>query len=455
MCGMCHDVSTHQERVDDQGNPLGFLFNEQSTYSEWTRSAFAIAGEGFQSCQDCHMPAVADKAGCESYVEFYAHALGGRRHDLVGPNRFMITLLQRMYGDAGTGDVIDFFFDQAIERTDAFIGTSATLEVDAPAEVHLGEGLSDIAVTVTNETGHKLPTGYSEGRMMWLEVVATYGEQVVWSSGAWDQAEGLQEDAQLRTYQAIAEDIADGTTFHLLRNNHWVEDSRIPPRGLTQDPATDPVGNRYTARPDGTWPHWDQHSYTFAGRDDLADATPNDGQDDALDVRVRLLYLINTPEYVEFLAEANTLNDAGNDVAMLFDTAGGAPPVVVAEQTLTLPIRGFGATAGTTTGDSEGDVTGASDAPATTTPASTADDSMTAADGTETDTAAADGGTGGCSCRSSAGSGWGSMLLLGLFAGRLPRRRKSGMIYSSRNATLATTGPEVVSSLARRARHCR
>ena len=54
----------------------------------------------------------------------------------------------------------------------------------------------------------------------------------MYSSGAWDQAAGtIENDAQVRRYEAIGEDYADGTTFHLLRNNHWVVDSRIPALG--------------------------------------------------------------------------------------------------------------------------------------------------------------------------------------------------------------------------------
>ncbi|MEM6996813.1 MAG: multiheme c-type cytochrome, partial [Myxococcota bacterium] len=59
-CGTCHDVTTEAERVDEDGNGLGVGFGEQRTYSEWLGSAFAAPGEDFRSCQDCHMPAVAD-----------------------------------------------------------------------------------------------------------------------------------------------------------------------------------------------------------------------------------------------------------------------------------------------------------------------------------------------------------------------------------------------------------
>ena len=41
----------------------------QRTYSEWLGSAYAVQGDNFQSCQDCHMSAVegVPAAGCLEY----------------------------------------------------------------------------------------------------------------------------------------------------------------------------------------------------------------------------------------------------------------------------------------------------------------------------------------------------------------------------------------------------
>ncbi|MBL4682978.1 MAG: hypothetical protein JKY37_00190 [Nannocystaceae bacterium] len=346
MCGTCHDVTTERERVDDAGVGLGVTFNEQRTYSEWVNSAYAVPGEDFVSCQDCHMPQVVDMPGCAQFANFYSHATGGRRHDLVGANRFVVQLLQEEYGSSGTNAIADAFFETTLESMGAFLPTAASLAVDGPSDVDLSDGLAGLAVTVTNNSGHKLPSGYSEGRVMWLEVVAEYGGEVVASSGAWDGRGGIQQDAQLRTYQAIGEDFADGTTFHLLRNNHWVVDSRIPPLGLLPDLQTDPVGDRYTLQGDGTWPNFDQHTYAFDGLADIVDVTPADGTDDLLTVTVRLRYLINTPEYIDFLGDEGLA--AGADVATLFDLAGGAPAMTITEQVLEIPIVGFGAVVGTT-----------------------------------------------------------------------------------------------------------
>jgi MYXO-CTERM domain-containing protein len=425
MCGTCHDVTTSRERVDDDGEGLGVPFNEQRTYSEWLGSAYAQPGEGFRSCQDCHMPAVTDVPGCfENANSGQTHPTGGRRHELVGANRFMLQLLQGLYGQQGTNAIDDFYYETSIENLDRFVATSATLAVEAPASVDLGEGMA-LGVTVTNESGHKLPSGYSEGRVMWISVVARLGDTVVWSSGAWDQARGLQEDPQLRTYRAIAEDYDDGATFHLLRNNHWVEDTRIPPRGATPDLQTDPVGERYVLQDDGTWPNFDVVAYDFAGDDAIVDPTPEDATDDVLDLEVSVLYLINTPEYVQFLADENRTNQAGNDVLTLFEDAGGATPVVLATQSIAVPISGFGGSVdtGTSSTSTSGGTpdTSASD-PSATGPSPTSDDGTSNADTSTSGPGASEDG-GGCSCDAGRSGGAAWMLPLGIALLGARRRR--------------------------------
>lgn len=433
LCGTCHDVTTSTERVDDAGVGMGVSFNEQRTYSEWLGSAYATPGADFRSCQDCHMPAVADKPGCTAHLNQFSHAAGGRRHDLVGANRFMVGVIRDEYGSAGANLIADFFFDNTIAAIDEFLPTAASLAVQGPAEVDLDVGFPDLAVTVTNHSGHKLPSGYSEGRVMWIEVLADYQGQRVYSSGAWDQVEGLEHDDQLRTYEAIGERWSDGTTFHLLLNDHWVEDTRIPPLGLQPNLETDPVGDRYVLQGDGTWPNFDQHTYAFPAASAVQDVTPADTSDDELVVTVRLRYLINSPEYIDFLADE--AGEAGLHVATLFDLAGGAPPVTLTEQTLVIPIVGFGPAVGTTgaettagAGSSSGGAdttslgTTTSGAPGSTTlPAGTAGSESSEGSGPPAD----DAGGGGCGCQSRAPVPVGASVLPLLLLGWRRRRGAS------------------------------
>ncbi len=365
------------------------------------------------------MPEVPDSAACETYTNVHQHPAGNRRHDLLGANRFMMQMLAE---DAAPG-FESAAFDLAITQLDEFTKTAATVEVTAPDAVDLADGLSDLQVTVTNETGHKLPSGYSEGRVMWLEVVARYGDEVVASSGLWDQEAGtIQDDAQVRRYEGIAERLSDGTRNHLLLNDFWRSDNRIPPRGLSADIETDPVGDRYAKQPDGAWAHWDEVTYAFEGTPEIPDATPGDGADDELAVSVRLLYLINTPDYIRQLADDNETTEVGTELVGRFEAMGGATPVVFAEQELSIPISGFGSGADTGSTTEQPPTTGpgaTTDTPGETTTPTPGDDSS----GEGTDPGIDDDGGGcGCTAGDSGPAPWAwSLLLLGL----VRRRRRS------------------------------
>lgn len=417
LCGTCHDVTTGRDRKDAAGQPLGVKFGEQRTYSEWKHSALAQQGPDFKSCQDCHMPAVENVAGCAEFnSQDIVHATGGRRHDLAGANRRMVEIMKTLYGEAGSDDIPDSFFDIALDNIDATLATAATLEVTPPATVDLQVGIPAWTVRVTNNTGHKLPTGYSEGRVMWLEVTASYQGEVVHASGRWLPGQGLEGDPQQRTYEAIAVEHASDKAFHLLRNDTWKVDSRIPPKGLKVDLQTDPVGDRYTLQPDQTWPHWDETSYAF-GPATVVDATP--GEDDALDLRVRLLYVINTPEYLQLLADDNVTNMAGVDALALFPV--DPDPLVVAEWSASVPATGLVEESASSTGTP--DTSGPDPTSGTTSTSGTGPDPTSGPTNTTTDSAtggAQNEASDGCSCNHPGTPG--ALTLLLLLA--LPRRRR-------------------------------
>ncbi len=340
MCGTCHDVSTGRERVDDQGVGMGAPFNEQRTYSEWLGSAYASDGPDAATCQSCHMPTIEGPIlGCNLFAGA-PHQDGGRRHVLVGANATTLRVMKELYGDAGTGEVPDARFEESILWTEEFAATAASLDIEFPDSVDASVGIQDLSVTVTNETGHKLPSGYSEGRVMWLEITARYDGQLLWSSGRWDSQQGsFESDPQLRRYEAIAERWADGRQLHLLLNDHWLLDSRIPPKGLSPNPETDPVGGRYLLGDDDTWPHSDRHSYSFPGQS-LMDSSPGmDG--DELEISVRLLYLINTPEYLQVLRDDNNSNLAGEVAQDAFSAIGGPEPIVLAQRSQIVALTGL------------------------------------------------------------------------------------------------------------------
>jgi hypothetical protein len=109
---------------------------------------------------------------------------------------------------------------------------------------------------------------------------------------------------------------------------------------LKKNLETDPVGDRYALLPDQTWPNYDEVSYGFPAAM-VVDATPDDAGDDVMTLSVRLLYVVNTPEYVQFLVDENQTNEAGQTVADLFAGLGPVVPLELAAWSQMVPLRGL------------------------------------------------------------------------------------------------------------------
>lgn len=139
FCGTCHDV-----RHPESGLPLG------STYSEWKTSTYAARGI---TCQGCHMT-----PGPGSTVPNAGSAAA------FGVERWHLLSMTFVGGNAALGPK-----HLAEERLRA----AAVVLLEAPDIVVAGRPF-DIEVTVKNVgAGHSIPTGATELRRMWLDVVAT------------------------------------------------------------------------------------------------------------------------------------------------------------------------------------------------------------------------------------------------------------------------------------------
>lgn len=301
FCGTCHDLkSPLVQLLDEAGVSTGLDFPEQLTYTEWANSAFADEGV---ECQDCHMPpAEIDPAfACNSFNPPRPDLANGdpapvSRHDLVGANTFIPRVLDGEYGGVLGRSAA---YQATIARAEDMLRTrSATIELTPPTWA-VEDDTMQVDVRVTNLTGHKLPTGYPEGRRMWLEVVASDAlGNPFFSSGVYDTATAtLVADPQLRTYQAEHGVEGEGTGFHLVRNNRIFADTRIPPRGFSPVPGSEPVGRIYPVQPDSTLAWWDDVSYRIA--------VPA-GVDGPVNVRATLQYQTASRPYVEFLRDQNT-----------------------------------------------------------------------------------------------------------------------------------------------------
>jgi hypothetical protein len=184
-----------------------------------------------------------------------------------------------------------------------------------------------LKVTVTNECGHKLPTGYPEGRRVWINVkFYNAAGQLLAESGAYNPTNGvLTRDTEAKIYEvhpgidtninALLGFIA-GPSLHFVLNNKIYEDNRIPPRGFTNATFAmfggAPVGHSYA---DGQY--WDDSLYTLPVGTTKAE--------------VKLYYQSTSKEFIEFLRDENHSNTNGQAMYDLWNNNGKCPPTLMAQ----------------------------------------------------------------------------------------------------------------------------
>ncbi|MDO8846937.1 MAG: multiheme c-type cytochrome [Coriobacteriia bacterium] len=193
FCGNCHNV-------DHPGNGMHL----EATYSEWKSGPYAAEGI---VCQDCHMT---PGAGVTKPNPGKAASMG--------PDREHIYTMTFAGGNVGLGDAA-----LAEERLKA----AAELEIDVPDVVESGEVA--VTTTITNVgAGHYLPTGLTEVRQMWLEVVATDGS-------------GTELLSERREFGSVLKDADGNYPAELWDAVDFQSDDRIPPRESTSNDYSFPM----------------------------------------------------------------------------------------------------------------------------------------------------------------------------------------------------------------------
>jgi hypothetical protein len=348
-CAACHDVSTptftrgvdgtwtlNQLDAEHPTQDPDDMFPEQRTYSEWRASTFATTGVVFEdgrfggaktaklpnavavsTCQDCHMPDAEEKACSEGSVRPDTAV-----HYFSGANSWVIGAVFDEHGAAS--GLSEAAVGAARARTEAMLAAASDLE--------LAQTGYRLTVRVVNQTGHKLPTGYPEGRRMWLGVRFFAGDDStpIAEDGAYDDATAtLDLEHTTKTYevkQVIAADVAAasglaiGTPFHLVLNGAVAADNRIPPRGFTHA-AFDAFGGAPVPPSYADGQYWDDTTYTIP----LV----------ATRVEVSLYHQTTTREYAEFLRD--TAPDAsGQNAYDRWVARGRSAPIVMDRVTLDL-----------------------------------------------------------------------------------------------------------------------
>lgn len=364
FCGTCHDVSFPHVFYDAQGNPsfngagahhpTGNKYDmaaEQRTFSEWLKSDFAVGmgvdmggrfgspGQTFVSdCQDCHMPKHEYARGCEFTTE-------GRddipQHTFRGSNDWVLDAVALHYGpdgplpgfmqDPGGPELSDL---DVLQLQMGTLGNMDFLKKAADLSAELDDtmtpGMPELKVRVTNQAGHKLPTGYIDGRRMWLTIeYFDCDGQPIDVRGGYNYATATLDEATTKVYHAqvgpdpalaSVVDLPAAPSFHAAFATKKYFDNRIPPRGFTnaefeaiQSPV---VGYTYA---DGQ--HWDDTYY--------------DIPQGAATARITLYHQTTSRDYIEFLRDNNPNSETdprnrGVFAYAMWEAAGKSEPVEMA-----------------------------------------------------------------------------------------------------------------------------
>lgn len=322
LCGICHNVSNFkyaQNLLTQSPHEYGTI---ERTYSEWVLSWYATQGDA-GTCQACHMQR-SPGYGCTLPISPLRSDLA--QHDLTGGNTFVPDILPRFFPGLDT-----MALHAGKQRAVNTLRRAADLNVVAGRD---GDSVRAI-VRITNLTGHKLPTGYPEGRRMWINLEATdMGGDTVFQSGQYDFNTGmLSEDNQIKIYEmkpglsdsiAVVYNLPPGPSFHFFLNDTIFFDNRIPPRGFSnvefRSHLAHPVGYSYADSQ-----YWDITHYVL----------PLSAQR----VAVKIYYQTASKEYIEFLRDENIgnphdWNQWGQRLYNAWDSTGKSRPVMMDSMTV-------------------------------------------------------------------------------------------------------------------------
>jgi hypothetical protein len=430
FCGTCHDVSNpavgdlaHNNGAQDTADPViasGVLgsditekaaFNNfpyqygivERTFSEYYAgelskilvkdiltlptdlqdgailNAFLTSGGDYQdgseryfSCQTCHMQAVTGHGCNKSGVPLRDDL---PLHDLTGGNYWIQDVI--LYQD----NLDTLLLGGGLKTNQIAAIQEGQLRAQNQLEMAASLSVEGNTLKVTNLTGHKLISGYPEGRRMWLNIKwYDSGNVLLREDGEYGQVTSVDgtpvnsiidlNDPNTKIYEihmgmtqewanqllglgyspslaltydrvtgAVTSTLGDlaseptGTsysTFHFVLNNTVVIDDRIPPYGMTYSGArqrnTLPVPASQYGNPSGdeTFDYWDE-------------VTLNPPTN-AVYAEIQLLYQPTSWEYIQFLNEANTgeIDFLANEGANLLDAwmnTGMAEPYVMTSTT--------------------------------------------------------------------------------------------------------------------------
>ncbi|MDX1824601.1 MAG: hypothetical protein R3354_07770, partial [Thiohalomonadales bacterium] len=275
-CATCHTLYTPTLTVED-GAPNGNNFLEQAPYLEWQNSIYKTGSSQEQQCQDCHManpepPGYATRIALQpngNVNQNWPERSPFATHSMVGGNTHVLEIL-RDYRDVLGIEASTTIagFDKKINQTRNLLQNKAAAL--AISSMNIMNDQLNIDVGVTNNTGHKLPTGYPS-RRVWIQLtVRNANNQIIFESGKPDangfistdakrldpvclainklqdfdssacyepHRDVITDDSQVAIYETVLADTNGDITHVLLHADTYLKENRIPPQGFTNSQA--------------------------------------------------------------------------------------------------------------------------------------------------------------------------------------------------------------------------
>ena len=339
VCAGCHTAIN--KPVDLQGNPTGTSFFEQTMWQEYENSIYFGTAE---NCRSCHLPRIQDSVILASEYIFLTGQSPFGKHHLTGGGTFMLQMMKEHRTSLGV-PATPAEFDSTIARSRALRKTTLTMNLQVPERT--GDTLF-LDVGLTNNIGHKFPSGFPNRRAFVQVVALTITGDTLFKSGTWDSTyevvgndpgyeshhNVITQPDQAQIYEFVMGDVNNNVTTTLLRAVHRLKDNRLVPKGYSTTHASyDTTRIAGLALVDPDFNH-DALGVEGNGADIVHYHIPTNGYGGALEVKAKVFFQQVPPRWnQEMLGHHGEYIDSFRD---MYGAADNTPELVVADSVTVL-----------------------------------------------------------------------------------------------------------------------
>jgi hypothetical protein len=376
FCGICHDVSNPVlanlgaapgQPLPTESNSAYSYFHVERTFSEFMLSDYGLQGgspgkgpfdpaifetslpdNAISKCQDCHMRdgvgAGCDKKGVPIRPDQSIEHPGSGQpiHDLTGGNIWVPTVLASSVQGSPNYDpvngsllnqgpavlTLDLTAGEGLDPAALLAGADRSrqqLQLAASiTDLEYFPASGDLHFRVQNQTGHKLISGFPEGRRMFLNIKVFKTGSLIQEVNPYDESAGtlkglsynyqadplgkLPKPLSLAANEIYVDDLVyemhpsstltgEQETFHFALADNRYKDNRIPPKGFRIGEASERLSVPRSHGADA--PGYFTAAEYSGGYDEVQlQVAP-----DADHIEVSLYYQTTSREYMEFLRD--------------------------------------------------------------------------------------------------------------------------------------------------------